>query len=156
MICRYCGQEIEEGARFCRHCGVDLSKEQDTVEAVVTPQELEEVKKPKKLLFAFGIIFFVIALTFGIYTTMLTVGLFQSATSTEFIIVFTIIFPAIAIFFIPFILCSLGSLLCFVFAKQSSKKGIRITSIIGLVLTAILMFAVLLCIFVPVLFVKGE
>lgn len=156
MICRYCGQEIEEGARFCRHCGVDLSKEQDTVEAVVTPQELEEVKKPKKLLFIFGIAFFTIALALGVYTIIVATSTFGDITNPGFVLVLTFLFPIIAAFFIPFVLCSLGSLLCFVFARQSSKKGIRIASIIGLVLTAVLMFTVLLCIFVPVLFIKGE
>lgn len=64
MICRYCGQEVNNGVRFCNHCGADLGAEttgavnpfqngqpqaqQQPVQPMPMPMPVEYQEKPYK------------------------------------------------------------------------------------------------------------
>lgn len=36
MFCRYCGSEIEDGAKFCVHCGKQLVEEKQSIHYMIT------------------------------------------------------------------------------------------------------------------------
>ncbi len=153
MKCIYCGSELKENQDYCKHCKSNLKASQTKgIIKTSSMQEFNEGKDDYKTTFIIATVTFAISVILcGLLLWFNISFVLANEIKTVGFLFFISMFPYTMFMFLPFIICSITSIICFIFSIKSCKNDYAITSKILLIISsAILTITIFFSLFASV------
>lgn len=138
MKCIYCGKELKEQQDYCKYCKSNL-KASKTNGIIKTSgmQEFNEGKDDYKTTFIVGAATFAIsAVLCGLLLWFNFSYVLENGISSTGFLFFILMFPYTMVMFLPFIICSITSVICFIFSVKSYNHSYALASKLLLIISS--------------------